>query len=714
MRRFSRAILCAWIAVQAQAGAAQAQQTAEMRSRAQPDLTYGFYGTPGLIDMPTAQSAPDGEISATVGYFGGQTRTTLSFQILPRLSGSFRYAKIDNYNLATGAPTYDRSFDLRFRLLDEGRYRPAVAVGLQDFIGTGIYSGEYLVATKHIGERIRVTGGLGWGRLGSYNSFDNPLGVFGSGFDTRPAANVGLGGTTDFKTFFRGPAAAFAGIEYRATDRLSLKAEYSSDDYTRERLSGFSKSSPFNFGLDYRISDNTHLGAYYLYGSELGVLLNYTLNPRRPPVTPSVGPAPVPVAVRAPGAALDTSWIVQEDGAAILRANIATLLAAEGMALEALALSPRGAEVRFRNLRYGSVPQAFGRLARILTNALPASVERFTLVPVENGIALSSVTLARTDLEQLEFAPDGAWQSYVRATLDDGTPPAPGTTYAEGLYPKLTWGIGPYAEGSSFDPDSPLRLDVGLEASARYEARPGLIFSGAIRKKIVGNLADSTRVSNSVLPHVRSDANVYAREGDPAITSLTGAYYFRPGENLYGRVTAGYLETMYGGISGELLWKRPESPLALGVELNYARQRDFDQLFGFQNYDVITGHVSGYWDMGNGFYGQIDVGRYLAGDYGATFTLKREFGNGWAVGAYATFTDVPFSRFGEGSFDKGILFTVPLAWFTGTPTTRKYEAKLQPLLRDGGARLNVEGRLYESVRDYQDPVLREQWGRFWR
>lgn len=35
---------------------------------------------------------------------------------------------------------YDRSFDIRWEFLDEGNYRPAMAVGLRDFVGTGVYS----------------------------------------------------------------------------------------------------------------------------------------------------------------------------------------------------------------------------------------------------------------------------------------------------------------------------------------------------------------------------------------------------------------------------------------------------------------------------------------------------------------------------------------------------------------------------------------------
>jgi hypothetical protein len=195
---------------------------------------------------------------------------------------------------------------------------------------------------------------------------------------------------------------------------------------------------------------------------------------------------------------------------------------------------------------------------------------------------------------------------------------------------------------------------------------------------------------------------------------LTAAYYFRPGDDLFGRVTAGYLEKMFGGVSAELLWKRQNSRFALGAELNYVKQRDFDDVFGFRPYNILTGHVSAYYDIGGGYQGQLDVGRYLAGDVGATLSLGREFDNGWRVGAFATITDVSATDFGEGSFDKGIQLTIPLDWVTGRASKTKVNTVIRPVLRDGGARVNVSGRLYETVRGYQATELDATWGRFWR
>ena len=53
--------------------------------------TYNFYGVTGLIDMPTGEMQPDGELSVSVSGFGPVLRTTLTYQILPWIQGSFRY-----------------------------------------------------------------------------------------------------------------------------------------------------------------------------------------------------------------------------------------------------------------------------------------------------------------------------------------------------------------------------------------------------------------------------------------------------------------------------------------------------------------------------------------------------------------------------------------------------------------------------------------------
>ncbi len=683
-----------------------------------PPPSLNFYGVVGLMDMPTAEMSPDAQFTTAISYFGGTSRYTMTFQALPWMSASFRYNGIQNLNLFGFSTYYDRSFDVRFRLRRETRIWPALTLGLQDFIGTGLYSAEYLVATKNIdlsglgslGGRLKLTAGLGWGRLGSYGSIGAPFG------NKRPKFGGGTGGQLAFDQWFRGPMAPFGGIEWQPDDRWGLKLEYSSDAYDLEtrRSSVFRRASPLNFGVEYQASKRTRLGAYYMYGSELGFTLQMQLNPYSPP-TPMRISAPVPIQPRPDRAAnpayWDTAWAGSRAAHVQLRDLLAAQLAADGLVLESLDVSANAAELRFRNERYRSFANAIGRAARAMTRVLPSSVETFRLVPVERAMALSAVTIRRSDLEALEFAPDAAAAIEAVSGYGDAPQLAASALTGADLYPATGWSVEPYFSPAYFDPARPFRLDVGVALVGHWQPAPGWFMSGTIRQRVAGNVAGG-RSSNSVLPHVRTDAVLYAQY-DTTLNNLYAAYQWRPGRDLYGRVTVGYLEQMFGGISAELLWKPVTSRLGLGVEANWVKQRDYDQRLGFQAYSVATGHASLYYDFGNGFLGQIDAGRYLAGDVGATFSLDRTFDNGWSVGGFFTQTNVSARDFGEGSFDKGIRFTIPLNWFLGKPSRQAFGTTIRPIQRDGGARLIVPGRLYGQVREAHRRALQAQKARFW-
>lgn len=690
--------------------------TTAAQAEMKPTLNLG--GVAGLIDMPSGEAAPDGQLSFSTSLFGPVSRSTISFQISPRLSGSFRYTGVENWNDVVPNPFntyYDRSFDLRYLVLRESRLLPSVTVGLQDFIGTGLSSAEYIAATKTFGDRVKVTAGLGWGRLGSYGSI--------SGFGTRPAIDIGKGGNVNFGQWFKGDFAPFAGIEWKASDRLTLKAEYSSDAYDLEAglRQTFDRKSPLNFGAEYQVSPAIRLGAYSAYGTEVGLSLHIALNPKRRSIDGIGGPAPTSVKLRSPSASgWSDEWIRADapggDPRPAMQAELAKRLAVDGMILESLSVTATRVQLRLRNPNIDNGPQAIGRAARALSHVMPPSVEVFEIVPVVNGMGTSRVTIRRTDVEALEHAAGQDILLRQRVTFTDAGPLPDDALVNAGLYPRTTWKVGLAPALSYFDPDSPIRADLNLRMSGRLELRPGLILSGVVTQKLFGNRDKSIRLSNSTQPRVRSDGVRYAKATDRALDRLTLAWYARPGDNLYSRVTFGYLERMHAGLSAEVLWKPVNSRLGLGAEVNYSRQRDPDGGFGFGYYDygVATGHVSAYYDIGRGYHGQLDVGRYLAGDVGATLTLDREFANGWRVGAFASITSMSAQEFGEGSFDKGIRLTVPANWFLAKPTRQRFNGIIRPITRDGGARLDVEGRLYESIRDYHGGRLDSQWGRVWR
>src|SRR5258708_6136441 len=101
------------------------------------------YGGAGLLDMPTAPFYPDCYLGITTSFTEPDDRYSITAQALPWLELTFRYSIIHPLG-----PLQDRSFDARFRLSSESRYLPEMALGFQDVLGTGVYSGEYLVGSK--------------------------------------------------------------------------------------------------------------------------------------------------------------------------------------------------------------------------------------------------------------------------------------------------------------------------------------------------------------------------------------------------------------------------------------------------------------------------------------------------------------------------------------------------------------------------------------
>ena len=171
---------------------------------------------------------------------------------------------------------WDRSFDLRFDLLKERKYLPTITAGFQDVIGTGLYSAEYLVASKNLFNTLDASLGLGWGRLASQN-------IVSKG-GVRPHGTGGaLGGKFRTDQLFKGNVGLFGGIKYNTPIKpFSFKAELSSDNYNWG--SGYYTRMPqykINYGLDYNLNDSVNLSTYYVRGSEVGLQLNLTLNPKR-------------------------------------------------------------------------------------------------------------------------------------------------------------------------------------------------------------------------------------------------------------------------------------------------------------------------------------------------------------------------------------------------------------------------------------------------
>ena len=710
---------------------------------------YSDFGSVGLIQTPTARMASDGTLSFTANRVWPYERYTVGFQVMPWIEAGLRYTSVAN-RLYSSVPEFsgdqsfkDRGFDLKIRVLEEGRVHPAVAIGLRDFVGTGIFSGEYVVANKSIGP-LDASIGVGWGNLGTRGHLRNPLCVVSDSLCSR-AAFEGQGG--DFsQNYFRGDRVAlFGGLKYQTPIRgLSVVAEYDPNNYQREALQNNLRSSfPVNVGLSYNANNWLQLAGAWERGNKIGLRMTMRMNLHSRVQVKKIDPGPPDVSRNGDETAAQTpAGLVDETaatGAAAVPSETATArdkgetsgvtpppipskgeqlafaLGDQGAGLLWASLDPQNPRLYVAQGRFRDPTVGLGRIARAAFAVLPASTKSVEVVFIEAGLQTVSVTLYRDQfLDAIDPAKrdtDTLWMKSVFAQAE-GDPPtdyvSPGTEFR----PRTFYGIRPGLRQTLGRPEKFILYQAWVRLHAAIDFRPGLVINGSLGINISNNFDQIRNGSDSVLPRVRSDIGEYLKRGETAITQLVGDYYFTLGPALYGHVYAGLIEEMYGGVGGEVLYRPFDSNLAVGFDLNWVKQRGFNGYFGFRNYSAVTGHATVAYNFpGPNITAKFRIGQYLAGDRGVTIDLSRTFRSGARVGAFATFTNVSAADFGEGSFDKGIYITVPMDLFYARNVRQSIGFSWRPLLRDGGQELNVGGRLIDIMETMTLQNFRYSWKR---
>lgn len=658
-------------------------------------ISASDWGEIGLLQTPSARMAPAATTRFHLSRVQPYTRGTVMFQPFDWLEAGFRYTSIDNRDYGPGNPQSfkDKSIDLKLRLAEESAYWPQVALGLRDIGGTGLFSGEYLVANKRFGS-LDWSLGMGWGYAGARGDVRNPLSVFGSRFDQRPRPTQETGGTANVKSYFRGPVALFGGLQWHTPwDPLTLKVEVDGNDYRNEPLANPQRQrSPVNVGFVWRYAPGVDFtaglerGDRFVVGLTVSTALDQLQMPKSAdPPLPRFS-AKMPAVSAAAGRTVDdiqaqTGWRVG-------------------------GIEQRGSEwwVDLADASGAYRQERLERTIAVLHRDASAEVQRFVIRLADRGIARQSHAVDRAawvatrnqatppstapPVQRLGPSADGA------PALASGGEPAPRTSFS------LSPHIAPIVGGQ----DGFVLYRVDLLGRGEWRLTDSTWVNGVLALRLLDNYDRFVSSSTENLPQVRTLQREFATASRLTLPNLQLTHVGQPARDHFYSVYAGLLESMYAGVGAEWLWRPAASPLAFGVDLNQVRQREFEQKFGLRDYSVATGHATLYWNTGwQGVQASLSGGRYLAGDHGATVDVSRRFDNGVTLGAYATKTNVSAAQFGEGSFDKGIYVTFPMDALLPRSTTATGALLWSPLVRDGGARLARSQRLIDltSLRDRQ-------------
>jgi hypothetical protein len=666
-----------------------------------PRPSQGDFGGAGLMQTPIARMPETGSFALNYRDNDEYRFWSASLQLFPWMQATLRYADIRT-ELYSPFPGFsgdqtlkDKGIDVQFRLLEETRWRPELALGLRDFGGTGIFAGEYFVASKRFGF-VDAHLGLGFGYLGRHDDFKNPFCRITDSFCERPRGTSGTGGRFETDKWFRGPTALFGGAEFATPwQPLSLQIEYDANDYRRDRSRNIEVDSRWNLGAVYRVGETLDLSLGWQRGNTLTFGFSLKTDFGRPSTVSRTPPPREPAELPPP----------PPEGPINFNRLWHEVTWDTGFLVSGIRVEPEDKRlvVSGRHIDVRDPEEAAERVARVLATRVPESIETYSIVEHHRRVPLVATEVdARLLREALDYPLEGPEPADAMHRAEP--PEDTGDWNLNTRQARWAPSVVPAYYQSFGGPEAFYMYQLALFAGSHFPLPNNFTLSAYLGITLLDNYDKfnfTVDALDTPVPRVRTYVREYITGTDVRLENLQLSWFDRLGGPWYAQAYAGYLEMMFAGVGGELMYRPIDSKWAVGADINRVRQRDFDDRFGLMDYRVTTGHLSFYYEppWPQGALVKLSAGQYLAGDRGGTIEFARRFDSGVVAGAYAVFTDVSSRDYGEGSFTKGLYLSIPLDILTNRPTRGRGTLPWLPLTRDGGQALFRQDELFYMTED---------------
>lgn len=628
----------------------------------------GNYGGTGLMETPNARIMKEGMIRIGVSqidpyrsYWGA-----LSPFFFLEIDG--RFTEILGVPVGTTSPNWqgygnykDKVIDLKFQLLREGKYHPAIALGLMDPHGTRLFASQYLVASKQI-YPFDFTVGFGNGRFG-----ERPLPSSGDSVKVEMFQE---------NSSWRREGRFFGSLQFALSEKLLFMLEYSPIKYElqpgpyNEKHLPSPASSPINVGLRFRPWKWLEADLTYQRGNQIGgnISLSYDLNqpmiplydqPYREKATLRLSPVEVRI-----------------------------LTALENLEFSNIRLRthPPDIEIEIQNDRFYYTPRAIGMVMKALADILGGNKDYVNglvhLILSQNGVPILAFHTQVADLIHY-YREDFTLKEYLSLTRFD-------TTVRENLPAPVrnrswwNWGLRPSFQPFINDPSGFFKYRLGAASWISFTPWRGGAFIAGLEGYIQNTISS---VNAPAAQAVRSDAWLYKKE-NLNLTPLMYEHIEKFPSDIYGRLSAGFLEFQYGGMDAELARPFFGGRLMLGLSGSIVKKRDTSEVFRFKENDWQDYYKTAFFNTRLNIpeleaYVDLKSGRFLAGDKGTRIQVSK-FINGVILSAWWSFTDTSMfqDNFNNGYHDKGIALTIPLRMFKGSDSRTKYSFFFSPWTRD--------------------------------
>lgn len=662
--------------------------------------TANIYGAPGLNTVPSARMYEEGTVSVGASTLDPYLHGFLGFQIAKPLFVNIRQtAEISNINKDP-----DRLYpgvDLKLRLLEEGAYRPEMAIGLQSAVGHKRMAGEYLALSKRY-RNFDFTAGLGWGRFGTAEHFNNPLKSVSNHFGKTRILDGEISNSPE--NWFTGESIGiFGGVEYFTSIRgLSLKADYGADRYSAESQAfGYDAPAPWSVGLNYSPYEWVDAAIGMQGSDKIMARLNLKSIPSKWPFKSAADEDYSPMRPFRTG--------LTEPNAMTISAH------KDGALVYNLEHNTQGASASLDLKPYKNTPAQLANAAINMANHAGPDIESISIRPTKYNLKGPRITLNRRDLELAnahnQGSADEIWQNTI---IGDEAAKSKTSPFSLNQFKLRHFKFVLDNQFSLSEEDSGVLYRSSLLTHINGPSFFGLLHSGtALRLNLADNLDGIKDLRPPAFLPVRS--NVYEFADD--MLSLENAYLtythsITPSWHV--ALTGGYLEEMYAGAGGEILWRPFDSRLAIGADAWLALKRDplTDLNLTLNGDSLLTGHLNAWYDFpASDLTLHARVGRYLAEDTGATLGLKKSFMNGASIEGFANYTNAQdYDLFGGDTHAyHGVRLSLPLGSVKYVPDGSEMRLSAAPFGRDTGQSLNKPFDLYEETESFSYDHIARYW-----
>ena len=681
--------------------------------------SYNSFGQVGLINLPTANTKDEQSIYLSLVRSEYVKLGTITATPFKWLEASYFYYRPDDLLWGSAQGLYlDKGFNVKFSYSPSNQYLPNIAIGLDDFAGTGQFTKEYIVST-YTYKNFKITGGMGWGKfVKDSGGISSPLAFISKRFEVRGSRAVGpnRGGYPSYTSWFGGDATIFGGIEFSIPKirNLSFKLESDPFDYYKfgccgEGLSSDSfklrnKEANYNLGLSYQFSNFGNIDLSYIKGDTLNLSISLGFSSKKPirkikEFKPSI---------------VNNNYNQPKKNEFYY--DLLENLNANKLFIQTAQINESDLSITIDSEELINPIQYSSRASYVANEIAIKNNYHFKQIDVGlivRGAEINNISYRVEDLSNNRLAE----ALLKKRTLVSNVEPLGYKN--DDFQPKLIFPIVHYSISPDliFHTGSPERFiyyGIGAQINADIQLSRNLTIAANIGRSFKDNFDEKASCACSNLEPVRTEIIEYLKQSKETYVRKLQLDFIKPVyKNTYIRVSGGYLEEMFAGASTEILFKPYESNFAVSYEFNKVQKRNYSGRFELEDYKTNTKHLNvAYYEPHRNMLIKWSYGKYLAKDKGYTLDLSRRMPSGWQAGVFFTITNVSSEDFGEGSFDKGFYFKIPLSIYKKNYSKNSNGFSLRPMTRDGGQKINIDNRLIDSFYGSSKSEINESWEGF--